>query len=537
MSASDVEAQIARAEASIEAGDLQAARAAAEEIVAGDPLQPAAHNVLGFLAYREGRLIDAQREFELACSLPGADDDARANLALVRRELAAVYAESGAVAPASPEPAAPPASSSAGPTRTCAAAATGPTSRPRCSAACSALRSIPSSRPALDQLVTATTMNERRFLLRFAAHFWDGRGDVFENGPLLGGTTRALALGMLANSARDPGAELHTHDWFTTTVPLDLPPGTWEQMIAKGPDDSRPVRGDDASPARSSPSTTRFTPAGTTRRCCTRTSRTCRTSPATRRATARRCSRRPSASSASSSSTAARAGTAPSTGSSGSATACRAAATSSSRTTAGTRASGCRRSSARCPSTSGSSPTSTTPTRSSCCARSTAATLDAHFPDDPRDVGVDGFDDVFLRLGVDAGDRSDVRSMVALTIQHAGALAVPRAQGRGADPHRRDAQPARVRPLPAAVHRPGAARADLRPQRAGRAVAGLRPPSLARRRGGRPRGGRAAAPRPSRAARPRRATARWSPTSSGSRRAAARRASACPCARSAAAGG
>src|SRR5919198_1342351 len=108
MSAADVEAQIAQAEASIEAGDLDAARATAQEILSADPRQPGAHNVLGFLAHREGRLIDAQREFELACSLPGADDDARANLALVRRELAAVYAESGAVAPASAEPAVPP---------------------------------------------------------------------------------------------------------------------------------------------------------------------------------------------------------------------------------------------------------------------------------------------------------------------------------------------------------------------------------------------------------------------------------------------
>src|SRR6202000_63498 len=52
------------------------------------------------------------------------------------------------------------------------------------------------------ELPSAASPSERRFLLRFAAYFWDGDGDVFENGPLLGGTTRGLALGMLANPRR-----------------------------------------------------------------------------------------------------------------------------------------------------------------------------------------------------------------------------------------------------------------------------------------------------------------------------------------------
>ena len=53
-----------------------------------------------------------------------------------------------------------------------------------------------------------------RFLCRFASRLWDGEGDVFENGPMLGGTTRALALGMLANPAGSPDARLQTFDWF-----------------------------------------------------------------------------------------------------------------------------------------------------------------------------------------------------------------------------------------------------------------------------------------------------------------------------------
>jgi hypothetical protein len=77
-------------------------------------------------------------------------------------------------------------------------------------------------------------VRERAFLVRFAAHFWDGVGDVFENGPLLGGSTRALAIGMLANPGRTPGARLHTHDWFSSRVKLDLHPHAFQNMILAG---------------------------------------------------------------------------------------------------------------------------------------------------------------------------------------------------------------------------------------------------------------------------------------------------------------
>jgi hypothetical protein len=422
MSASDVEAQIARAEASIEEGDLDAARAAAEEILSADPRQPGAHNVLGFLAYREGRLIDAQREFELACSLPGADDDARANLALVRRELAAVYAESGAAAPASPEPAVPAGIEFGGAYEDLRRGGYGPDISATLLGRLFGVSVDPELEGRLDQIVTATTMNERRFLLRFAAHFWDSRGDVFENGPLLGGTTRALALGMLANGARDPGAELHTHDWFTTTVPLDLPPGTWEQMIAKGQmtraqydemNESgtfKPVydalhSGWDYSPLLHShvaylPNFPGDVP-GDGAALFEAPERVfslvfvdgCKSWYGTKYWLERICDRVP-------------------------------------------------RGSHfifqdygwyTCfwlPTLVGSLPeyfrlvAHVDDTYAFELLREIdRATLDAHFPDDPHDVGVDGFDDVFMRLGIDAGDRSDVRSMVALTIQHAGALA------------------------------------------------------------------------------------------------------------------
>jgi hypothetical protein len=86
----------------------------------------------------------------------------------------------------------------------------------------------------VDEIPSAASPGERRFLLRFAMELWDGRRDVFENGPLLGSTTRALALGMLVSDRRAPEARLHTYDWFSSRVPLDLPPGTFEHLAKTG---------------------------------------------------------------------------------------------------------------------------------------------------------------------------------------------------------------------------------------------------------------------------------------------------------------
>jgi hypothetical protein len=423
MTTSDVAAQIARAEALVEAGDLDAARAAVDAVLADDPRQPGAHNVLGFLAFREGRLIDAQREFELACSLPGSDADARANLELVRRELASVYAAHGGAAEA---PAAAPAPSPdldfGGTYEELRRGAWGADVSSLLLGRLLAAPVDPELETRLDQLVTATTMNERRFLLRFAAHFWDGRGDVFENGPLLGGTTRALALGMLANGRREPGALLHTHDWFTTTVPLDLPQGTWEKMVSEGqitraefeamgesgtfkpvfdslhsgwdyspllrshvaylpdfPGDA-PVHGEAIFEAPERVFSLVFVDG-------------CKSWYGTKHWIVRMCDRVP-------------------------------------------------RGSHfvfqdygwyTCfwlPTLVGVLPdhfrllAHVDDTYGFELLRELdPALVESRFPDDPPDLGRDGFDDIFLRLGVDAGVRSDVRSMVALTIQHAGALA------------------------------------------------------------------------------------------------------------------
>ena len=83
----------------------------------------------------------------------------------------------------------------------------------------------------LSELPCATSLDERRFLCRLASRFWDGRDDVFENGSMLGGTTRALLLGMLANPAREPHALLQTFDWFHSGPDADVSGVPFDAMI------------------------------------------------------------------------------------------------------------------------------------------------------------------------------------------------------------------------------------------------------------------------------------------------------------------
>jgi hypothetical protein len=206
------EQALASAEALVEAGDLEGARTTAAAILETDPGHPGAHNVLGFIAHQEGRLDDALAEFSLA----GDDPDALANLEAVKAELRRRT---------------PPPSVTVS-LEDLRRGVFGPGLSP---AVLGALLGRPVEEELerrVDELVSAASVNERRFLYRFAATFWDGEGDVFENGPLLGGTTRGLALGMLANPRRSPGALLHTFDWFHADEG-DLPP-VWDQMIAAG---------------------------------------------------------------------------------------------------------------------------------------------------------------------------------------------------------------------------------------------------------------------------------------------------------------
>jgi hypothetical protein len=217
MSAADT--RIAQAEKLVEAGDFDGAREIAETVVADDAENAGAHNVLGFIAYGERRLADAQREFELALAL-GGGDDARENLEAVQRELAAAEPD-GAV-------------DFGGRFEDLHAGALGAGLSSQLLGALLADEVDPQLEARLDQLPSAATARERRFLFRFAARFWDGDTDVFENGPLLGSTTRALALGMLANPARRPHALLQTHDWFSSRVPLDVTHDAWAALVNHG---------------------------------------------------------------------------------------------------------------------------------------------------------------------------------------------------------------------------------------------------------------------------------------------------------------
>lgn len=66
----------------------------------------------------------------------------------------------------------------------------------------------------LDQIPSETSATERAYLFDWFANEWDGQGVVLEIGPFLGGTTRAIAAGMLANPKRSCSSVLHTLDRF-----------------------------------------------------------------------------------------------------------------------------------------------------------------------------------------------------------------------------------------------------------------------------------------------------------------------------------
>jgi hypothetical protein len=225
---------LAAAEALVEAGDVEGARTLGEQLAAVEATSAGARNLLGFLAHREGRLIEAQLQFEQACALDPDDADARANLDAVRVELSALYGAVSAPPDPAPAPAVEPARSAhdfSGTIGELHAGAYGPqlSSRMLGRFLAAALPSELDRR--LLQLPGATTNDERRFLCRFAGQLWDGKGDVFENGPLFGGTTRALALGMLANPKRSSGALLQTFDWFYYASDTDAAGVSFDAMI------------------------------------------------------------------------------------------------------------------------------------------------------------------------------------------------------------------------------------------------------------------------------------------------------------------
>lgn len=65
-----------------------------------------------------------------------------------------------------------------------------------------------------DSLPTMITPPEASYLRWLGETFWDGRSDVVEVGPWLGGSTWCLASGMARRDDRDPAARLHAVDNF-----------------------------------------------------------------------------------------------------------------------------------------------------------------------------------------------------------------------------------------------------------------------------------------------------------------------------------
>jgi hypothetical protein len=228
---------LAAAEALVEAGDVDGARLLGEQLVAADATNAGARNLLGFLAHREGRLIEAQLQFEHALALDPDDEDARANLDAVRGELSAVYGRSAPAPAPAPAAPAPPAADAApvpdfsGSIDDLLNGVYGPGLSPRLLGRLLASPLPPELERTLLEIPGATTSDERRFLCRYAARLWNGQGDVFENGPMFGGTTRSLALGMLGNPSRSPDSLLQTFDWFYYGSDTDAAGVSFDAMI------------------------------------------------------------------------------------------------------------------------------------------------------------------------------------------------------------------------------------------------------------------------------------------------------------------
>jgi hypothetical protein len=86
----------------------------------------------------------------------------------------------------------------------------------------------------LSEIPTETSLAERRLLLNLFRDSWDGRGHVVEIGPFLGGTTRAIALGMAQNQRAQPEAGLHTFDRFDAYYSAELLRKTIEPLVRAG---------------------------------------------------------------------------------------------------------------------------------------------------------------------------------------------------------------------------------------------------------------------------------------------------------------
>ncbi len=87
---------------------------------------------------------------------------------------------------------------------------------------------------SLHSLPSETVPEERNFLYHFFQRIWCGDSDVLEIGPFLGGSSRAIAYGMLHSPRREPDVRLHTYDKFTDYKDPDRLMATLEPLFAAG---------------------------------------------------------------------------------------------------------------------------------------------------------------------------------------------------------------------------------------------------------------------------------------------------------------
>jgi hypothetical protein len=86
----------------------------------------------------------------------------------------------------------------------------------------------------LREIPSEATLRERRFLYHFFRQVWSGQNSVIEIGPFLGGTTRAIALGMRDNARLSPEAQLLTFDRFSQYYDVKTLMSRLEPLMARG---------------------------------------------------------------------------------------------------------------------------------------------------------------------------------------------------------------------------------------------------------------------------------------------------------------
>jgi len=86
----------------------------------------------------------------------------------------------------------------------------------------------------LDEIPSETSRNERRFLYKFFSTIWSGKNNVIEIGPFLGGTSRAIALGMINNPKLSNEARLLVFDKFSDYYSIERLSNYLEPLFKSG---------------------------------------------------------------------------------------------------------------------------------------------------------------------------------------------------------------------------------------------------------------------------------------------------------------